>query len=128
MRENTWQCLPVTAYLPYRYIYYPKDAVLHNILSNFIWMSADTASGKSKRGVFMKHTKRDIIIGILFVLVTGTLSHFLYDWSGRLPVVGLFAPVNESVWEHMKLLFFPMLLYALFLCLKYKENLCHIVE
>lgn len=52
--------------------------------------------------------------GILFTSILGTLAHFLYEWSGENPLVGLFTPVNESVWEHMKLLFFPMLLYFLF--------------
>lgn len=63
----------------------------------------------------MKTLRRYTVIGILFVMLTGTLAHFLYDWSGKHAVVGLFSPVNESVWEHMKLLFFPMLLYSLFL-------------
>ena len=63
----------------------------------------------------MKTLRRYTVIGILFVMLTGTLAHFLYDWSGKHGVVGLFSPVNESVWEHMKLLFFPMLLYSLFL-------------
>ena len=53
------------------------------------------------------------IAGILFVSVLGTLLHFTYRWSGRNPLNGLIAPVNESVWEHMKLLFFPMLLFGL---------------
>lgn len=61
----------------------------------------------------MKHLKRVTIIGIFFVAITGTLAHFLYDWSNQNHIVGLFTPVNESVWEHMKLLFFPMFLYAL---------------
>ena len=46
------------------------------------------------------------IAGILCVSILGTLLHFTYRWSGRNPLI---APVNESVWEHMKLLFFPML-------------------
>ena len=54
------------------------------------------------------------IAGIIFTSIAGTLSHFLYDWSGNIPLIGLFSPVNESVWEHMKLLFFPMLFYFLF--------------
>lgn len=70
----------------------------------------------------MKYLKRHTIIGILFVLVTGTLSHFLYDWSGQNPVIGLFTPINESVWEHMKLLFFPMLLYSLLMILKFRQQ------
>lgn len=61
----------------------------------------------------MKQLKCYTILGIFFVLILGTLSHFLYDWSGNHAIVGLFTPVNESVWEHMKLVFFPMLLYSL---------------
>lgn len=52
------------------------------------------------------------MIGFVFTGVGGTLLHFLYDWSGQNPVVGAFAAVNESIWEHMKLLFFPMLLFS----------------
>ena len=59
----------------------------------------------------MSNTKPYRIIGIVFVLILGTLSHFFYQWSGNQFIVGLFSPVNESVWEHMKLIFFPMLLY-----------------
>lgn len=53
------------------------------------------------------------IIGILFTAVLGTLLHFLYEWSDRLPLAALFSPINESVWEHLKLLFFPFVLYSL---------------
>lgn len=54
-----------------------------------------------------------IIIGVLVTSVLGTLFHFTYDWSGQNFLVGLFTPVSESTWEHMKLLFFPMLLYGI---------------
>lgn len=70
----------------------------------------------------MKTLKTSMIIGAFFVLVTGTLAHFLYDWSGENPIVGLFTPVNESIWEHMKLLFFPMLLYSAVLVLRFKDK------
>lgn len=70
----------------------------------------------------MKHLKRYTIIGIIFVLITGTLAHFLYDWSRNNYIVGLFTPINESIWEHMKLLFFPMLIYSFFIILKFKKN------
>ena len=49
--------------------------------------------------------------GIGFVLVLGTFSHFFYEWSGENRLVGIFAAVNESTWEHLKLLFFPALLF-----------------
>lgn len=70
----------------------------------------------------MKHLKRYTMIGIIFVLIVGSLSHFLYDWSGNNNIVGLFTPINESIWEHMKLLFFPMLLYAVFLIFKFRKR------
>ena len=53
------------------------------------------------------------VIGILFTVLLGSLSHFFYEWSGNFFLVGLFSPVNESVWEHLKLLFFPALLFML---------------
>ena len=61
----------------------------------------------------MKGTKAYFYVGALFVALVGTLFHFVYAWSGNNFFVGLVAPVNESVWEHTKLLFFPMLFYAL---------------
>ena len=67
----------------------------------------------------MKHLKRYTFIGIVFVLITGTLAHFLYDWTGNNHIVGLFTPINESIWEHMKLIFFPMFLYSLIMILKF---------
>ena len=51
-------------------------------------------------------------VGFVFTSVVGTLLHFLYEWTGERVIVGLFSAVNESIFEHMKLLFFPMLLFA----------------
>lgn len=63
----------------------------------------------------MKHRlKKSELGGAVFVMVFGTLLHFFYEWSGNNPVVALFAPYNESTWEHLKLLFFPVLFYSLF--------------
>ena len=51
--------------------------------------------------------------GFLFTSVAGTLLHFLYDWTGESTVAGLFSAVNESIWEHMKLVYVPMFFFAL---------------
>lgn len=50
-----------------------------------------------------------------FALVTfgGTILHFLYDWTGGNTLISPFSGVNESTWEHMKLLFWPLFLFAL---------------
>jgi len=50
--------------------------------------------------------------GIAFVFLLGALLHFVFEWSGESRIVGLFASVNESVWEHFKQGFWPMCLYA----------------
>ena len=61
--------------------------------------------------------KRSVVfwqtVGFVFTAIAGILLHFLYDWSGQNFVVGLFSAVNESIWEHMKLLYIPMLVFAL---------------
>ena len=50
--------------------------------------------------------------GIVFVFLVGALLHFVFEWSGESRIVGLFASVNESVWEHFKQGFWPMCLFA----------------
>lgn len=52
------------------------------------------------------------ILGFVVVGVLGALGHFLFAWSGKNPLVAAFAAVNESAWEHMKLLFFPTFLFS----------------
>lgn len=54
--------------------------------------------------------KRFHIISFILVSILGVLVHFTYEWSGENAFVGLFSAVNESTWEHLKLIFFPMLL------------------
>ena len=51
--------------------------------------------------------------GFAFVTFGGTILHFLYDWTGSSILVSPFSGVNESTWEHMKLLFWPLFLFAL---------------
>lgn len=61
-------------------------------------------------------------MGAVFVTLAGTLSHFVYEWSGESFLLGFFFPVNESTWEHMKLYFFPMLVCSLILNRKLKTE------
>jgi hypothetical protein len=50
-----------------------------------------------------------IIKGIPILFLVGTMMHFLYDLSGGSAVVGSFAAVNESVWEHLKMVLLPVI-------------------
>lgn len=59
--------------------------------------------------------------GFAVVSLCGTLLHFLYDWYPS-PFTALFSGVNESTWEHMKLMFFPMLAFALFQRLFFRDR------
>lgn len=51
--------------------------------------------------------------GFSFTALGGTLLHYLYDWTDRSVFIAPFSGVNESTFEHMKLLFWPMFLFAL---------------
>lgn len=70
----------------------------------------------------MNKLKHYTIKGIIFVLITGTISHFIYDWSGNNFLLGFLFPVNESVWEHMKICFFPMLFYSFYMSSKLEPD------
>lgn len=69
----------------------------------------------------MKTFKHYTIAGAIFVIITGTISHFIYDLSGKQFLLGFFFPVSESTWEHMKLCFFPMLIYSCFMNKRWKD-------
>ena len=78
------------------------------------------------------------IFGFGVVSLLGTLLHFLYDLTGGALWIAPFSGVNESTWEHMKLLFWPMLIFGViqgfffrergdFLCVKLKGTLLGLV-
>ena len=60
--------------------------------------------------------------GFAVTSLGGTLLHFLYDWLGEAVWVAPFSGVNESTWEHMKLLFWPMFLYAIVQSFFFKDR------
>ena len=82
------------------------DFILSNEVSAYTYVQGCCCMKKSL--VFWQ------TVGFVFTSIVGTLLHFLYNWSGQNFVVGLFSAVNESIWEHMKLLYVPMLVFALF--------------
>lgn len=53
------------------------------------------------------------LAGLCVTLICGNLLHFVYDWSGGNRIVAAFAAVNESTWEHMKLLAIPWVVWSL---------------
>ena len=53
------------------------------------------------------------MVGFVFTGVLGTLLHFVFEWTDGSMIAAVFSAVNESIWEHIKLLIYPMLLFAL---------------
>lgn len=62
------------------------------------------------------------LAGFAFTSLGGTLLHFLYDWLGENAWIAPFSGVNESTWEHMKLLFWPMFIYAIVQIFFFRER------
>ena len=61
--------------------------------------------------------KKKFLLAAAIAVAGGAALHFLYDALPN-PLTALVSPVNESVWEHLKLLFWPMLLTGFFLARK----------
>lgn len=64
------------------------------------------------------------IIGFVFISLVGSFFHFLFELSGYWVPIGAIAAVNESVWEHLKLAYYPVIIFA---CIesRYIKNEAH---
>lgn len=62
------------------------------------------------------------ICGLFFVIGAGNLLHFVYEWSGENPVVAALSGVNESTWEHMKLLAMPWIAWTVVQLLAQRDS------
>lgn len=51
-----------------------------------------------------------VICTTIFAALLGALFHNMYQWTGKNVFVGLFFPMNESMWEHLKLAFYPLII------------------
>ena len=49
------------------------------------------------------------VLSFFLDAILGVFLHFTYEISNNNPIVGIFSAINESTWEHLKLIFFPML-------------------
>ena len=74
--------------------------------------------------MFNKKILKWQIVAIIFGIAFGTLLHFTYKWSGQNKLIGVFSSVNESTWEHLKLSFFPIVIFGLiqYFFIDYKTN------
>ena len=80
-----------------------------------------------------KRIKTTELIAFITASILGVIFHFLYDWTGQIRFIGFFVPVSESIWEHLKLIFYPIAIVSLaeyylckvrtpdFLCIKVRS-------
>lgn len=59
-----------------------------------------------------RHLVRIELAGAVVMIVLGSALHFVFDLFGGWRPLALFAAVNESIWEHLKLAFWPGVLWA----------------
>ena len=55
-----------------------------------------------------KHISKRLLVAFILTTLAGVALHFLYDFFPN-PVFALISPVNESIWEHLKLIYWPYL-------------------
>ncbi|MFI3325650.1 MAG: DUF6512 family protein [Clostridia bacterium] len=63
-----------------------------------------------------------ILWGIPVIFIIGSVFHFIYEFTGDNFIIGLIAPVNESVFEHMKMVPVPVLIWWIVGCVKFKPD------
>ena len=61
-------------------------------------------------------------MGFAVTSLGGTILHFLYEWLGDAVWTAPLSGVNESTWEHMKLLFWPMFIFAIVQSFFFKDH------
>ena len=61
------------------------------------------------------------VVGLTFTAFFGTILHFLYEWTNLILIAPISA-VNESTWEHMKLVFIPSFVFAIIQSFIYKKE------
>lgn len=67
------------------------------------------------------------IFSAVFSIALGVLLHFLFDWLNKNSLIGIFSAVNESIWEHLKILFVPMLITLIVGNIYFKEEYPHYI-
>ena len=63
-------------------------------------------------------------ISTFFIIALGVILHFTYNFFNNNVIVGIISPVNESVWEHLKLLYVPIIFMACLsgFCVEFKHD------
>ncbi len=66
-------------------------------------------------------SRKELILTILILVPLGTSMHFVHHLPGFNHFWGYIFPVIESVMAHMKMIFYPMLLLGIYLCVRRRD-------
>ena len=65
--------------------------------------------------------KKIKFIGVFVIFILSFISHFIYEWIPN-TMFSIIFPVNESIWEHMKLIVTPVLIFSLIEYIIYRKK------
>ena len=66
-------------------------------------------------------TRKETIIATILLIIFGTSMHFVHHVPFFNHFLGYIFPVTESVMAHMKMVFYPMLLLSIYLCISRRD-------
>lgn len=69
-----------------------------------------------------KNLKRNIFFSSILLFGIGALLHFAYEFSNNNFLIGLITPVNESIFEHLKLAIYPIIAWWIIFYLLKKDK------
>lgn len=68
------------------------------------------------------NNKKFQIVGVFIIFILNVFLHFLYDLSNQNSLVSLIAPVNESVFEHLKMVYYSYMIFNTIEYILYPDN------
>lgn len=71
----------------------------------------------------MKKLTYIISASSIAIFLLCALFHFIYQWSGYNSIIGAIAPTNESIFQHVKMIFLPIMIFYLVTYLIFKNRL-----
>jgi hypothetical protein len=70
----------------------------------------------------MDKIKRSILISIPILFIISGPLHFLFELTGEPAIIGAVVPVSESPWEHLKLVFYPIMVWWIIFYFKARKQ------
>lgn len=71
---------------------------------------------------FFNKPSNFIYLSSVIIFLMGFILHFLYNWTNKNVIAGAFTPVDESIWEHTKLVFYPLIaMYSIYYFIMWKK-------